>query len=119
MVRVADLSLLDHAAKDKLIHALLAEIGTLHARIEKQDARIAALEAKLGEPPKTPDNSSLPPSRGQKPSPDPGLAKDKRKAHPGAHRPLHPDPTARCDGVFLPALRRRCRREAAMRPRGL
>lgn len=29
-------------------------------------ARIAELEAKLGKPPRTPDNSSLPPPRGQK-----------------------------------------------------
>ena len=96
MVGVPDLSLLDHGAKDKLIHALLAEIDLLHARIEKQEARIAALEAKLGEPPKTPDNSSLPPSKGQKPSQDPA-GRDRRKAHPGAHRPLHPDPTAKRD----------------------
>jgi len=31
-------------------------------------ARVAELEAKLDVPPKTPDNSSLPPSRGQKPN---------------------------------------------------
>ena len=30
------------------------------------NARVAALEAKLNIPPKTPDNSSLPPSTGQK-----------------------------------------------------
>lgn len=47
-----DLSRLTPAEKDALILALLD--------------RIAALEAKLGEPPKTPDNSSLPPSHSQK-----------------------------------------------------
>ena len=30
------------------------------------ERRISELEAKLGEPPKTPDNSSLPPSKAQK-----------------------------------------------------
>ena len=34
-------------------------------------ARVAELEAKLGLPPKTPDNSSTPPSQGKKPSADP------------------------------------------------
>jgi transposase len=31
-------------------------------------ARVAELEIKLGEPPKTPDNSSVPPSQGKKPN---------------------------------------------------
>ena len=57
-------------------------------------ARVAELEAKLGLPPKTPDNSSVPPSKGQKPS-EPSGPKDKAKPHVGAHRPLAPDPTAR------------------------
>ena len=38
------------------------------AQIEELTRRIAELEAKLGQPPKTPDNSSLPPSRGAKPN---------------------------------------------------
>lgn len=64
------------------------------AQIAALTARVAELEAKLGEPPKTPDNSSLPPSKGQKPS-APAAPKPKAKAHPGAHRPLHPNPTSR------------------------
>ena len=32
-------------------------------------ARVPELEAKLGLPPETPDNSRLPPSKGHKPSP--------------------------------------------------
>ena len=55
-------------------------------------ARIADLEAKLANPPKTPDNSSLPPSKGQKPNlPDRG--KKPRPDRPGAARALteHPD----------------------------
>ena len=59
MPQLPDLSQLSHAEKDALILALFQ-------RLEAADRRIAALEAKLGEPPKTPDNSSLPPSKGQK-----------------------------------------------------
>ena len=35
-------------------------------RVQSLTARVEALEAKLAEPAKTPDNSSLPPSKGQK-----------------------------------------------------
>ena len=52
---------LSHAEKDALILALWAQVQTL-------TARIAELEAKASEPPKTPDNSSTPPSKGQKPN---------------------------------------------------
>jgi len=54
-----DLSLLSQAEKDALIRALWQ-------RLDVAERRIAELEAKLGEPPKTPDNSSVPPSKGQK-----------------------------------------------------
>jgi transposase len=70
------------ADKDAMITALLA--------------RIAELEAKLGLPPKTPDNSSVPPSKGQKPS-EPSTPRGNARPHAGAHRPLHPDPTAKRD----------------------
>jgi transposase len=59
--QLPDLSDLGHAEKDALIRALFQ-------RLEAAERRIAELEAKLGEPPKTPDNSSLPPSNGQKPN---------------------------------------------------
>src|SRR5215207_8632967 len=61
MDRLPDLSSLSHAEKDALIHALWAQARAL-------TARVAELEAKLGLPPKTPNNSSLPPSQGKKPS---------------------------------------------------
>ena len=54
-------------------------------------ARVAALEAKLNIPPKTPDNSSLPPSTGQK-SNRPDAAKTPRKGRPGVARALAANP---------------------------
>ena len=63
MDRLPDLAWLSHAEKDALIHALWAQVQAL-------TARVAELEAKLDLPPKTPDNSSLPPSRGKKPNRD-------------------------------------------------
>jgi transposase len=63
MDRLPDLSSLSHDEKDALIHALWALVQAL-------TERVAALETKLGLPPKTPDNSSLPPSQGKKPNRD-------------------------------------------------
>jgi transposase len=61
MTELPDLSQLTHEEKDALIRALWAQVQAL-------TVRVAELEARLGTPPKTPDNSSLPPSRGQKPN---------------------------------------------------
>ena len=58
-----DLSQLSSEEKDALVRALWERVGELASRV-------AELEAKLGDPPKTPDNSSVPPSRGQKPNRD-------------------------------------------------
>lgn len=76
---------LDHLSKEELIALVLA-----------LSARVAALEAKLSKPPKTPNNSSTPPSQAQKASGE-AKAKPKGEAHAGAHRPLHPKPTSRRD----------------------
>ncbi|NEU15064.1 hypothetical protein G3T14_23800, partial [Methylobacterium sp. BTF04] len=56
------------AALMERIEALVAQNAALMAENARLTARVAALEAKLGLPPKTPDNSSLPPSKGQKSS---------------------------------------------------
>jgi len=61
MTELPDLSQLTHDEKDALIRALWAQVQAL-------TVRVAELEVKLDGPPKTPDNSSLPPSRGQKPN---------------------------------------------------
>ena len=55
------------------------------------NARVAALEAQLKIPPKTPDNSSLPPSTGQKAN-RPDVPKPPRKGRPGVTRALNPNP---------------------------
>jgi len=95
------------AALLERIEALVAQNATLmaeNARLATQNAallaRVVALEAKLGLPPKTPDNSSLPPSKGQKRS-LPSVAKRKAKPHPGACRLLHPSPTRHRDVLAL------------------
>ena len=54
--------------------------------------RVAELEARLGVPPKTPENSSVPPSRGRKPSVG-RKRKGRRKGRPGVARALDPNPT--------------------------
>jgi transposase len=96
--------------KDAWIAALLARVEELAARVAVLEASAgelraenallraenAALRDKLGSPPKTPDNSSVPPSRGQKPSGS-SAPRRKSKPHAGAHRPLHPDPTRKRD----------------------
>src|SRR6201986_4142348 len=61
------------AGRDERIDQLLAQVKALNARI-------AELEAKRDRPPKTPDNSSLPPSRGQKANAEPPANKRRRKA---------------------------------------
>ena len=98
-----DFARLSSSEKDALIATLLARIDELAARVEALEAGNAALRAenaalreKLNLPPKTPDNSSTPPSRGHKA--DGGAeTKPKSRAHAGAHRPLHPNPTTRRD----------------------
>src|ERR1700704_5165464 len=105
-----DLTLLDSAGKDALILALIERLNDLTARLEILEAdntafraenpalraENAELRAKLNLPPKKPDNSSTPPSRGQKGS-EGEQRKPKGKPHAGAHRELHPHPTRRCD----------------------
>ena len=96
-----DLTTLSHAEKDALIVALFGRLAVAEARIAAQDARIATLEAWIGEltrPPKTPDNSSKPPSQGQKQNmPATGADRPPRKSRPGTGRALHPNPNREID----------------------
>jgi transposase len=102
---------LSHLEKDALIAALTARlvladerIAAQAARIAAQDARISALEARLDEltrPPKTPSNSSKPPSQGQKQDlPAPGIDRPPRKSRPGVGRTLHPNPNRTIDQLL-------------------
>ncbi len=110
MIRRPNFSSLSSAEKDALIATLFARIEELSERLaalEAENAALrtenvalraenAALREKLKLPPKTPDNSSLPPAKGQKSNGENTL-RPKGKAHPGAHRLLHPNPTRKRD----------------------
>ena len=89
MPPLPNLSGLTHAEKDALILALWQ-------RVHAAEQRLAELEARLNSPPKTPDNSSLPPSKGQKPNqPDRSERKGPRQGslgRKGGGRPLACDP---------------------------
>ena len=89
MTACPDLSQLSHAEKDALILALLQ-------RLAAAKQRIAELEARRDEPAKTPDNSNVPPSKGQKPNrPEQGKRIGPRNAslgRKGGGRPLARDP---------------------------
>lgn len=92
MVEPPDLSGLTGAEKDALILALIERVNGLLGEVERLRERVSELEAKLGQPPKTPDNSSLPPSRGWKASGE-ASRQPRGKPHKGSHRELHPHPT--------------------------
>ena len=69
MTESPDLTQLSDAQKDALIQALLAQLAAAQETIAELRERVGELEAqlaKLTRPPKTPDNSSKPPSQGQK-----------------------------------------------------
>src|SRR6266403_2793797 len=75
-------------SKEELIALTLAQA----AQIEELTRCIGKLEARLGGPPKTPDNSSLPPSQGRKPNRAERRAAKKRKGRPGVFRALAANP---------------------------
>src|ERR1700732_166641 len=80
-----DREALEQLSKDQLIELVLS----LFQRVADLEARID----ELSRPPKTPDNSSTPPSQGRKPNATPASkAERRRKGCPGGARGLHPDP---------------------------
>jgi transposase len=92
---------------------LTARVAELVAQNQALMARIAELEA-LHKPPKTPDNSSLPPSRGQKANvAEPPRKNNARKGHPGVARALAENPDAIRDIYAL-----RCACGATLAPAG-
>jgi transposase len=90
-----DLSKLSHAEKDALILSLVGQLEAALARIAELEKRLAEFER----PPKTPDNSSLPPSKGHK-SDRPAGDKAPRKSRPGVGRALEPNPDRTVDATL-------------------
>jgi transposase len=90
-----DLSRLSHAEKDDLILSLFARLDVALARIAELETRLEVLER----PPKNPDNSSLPPSKGQK-SERPAGDKALRRSRPGVGRMLEPNPDRVVDATL-------------------
>jgi transposase len=85
---------LSRLSNDDLIVLILAQADAIARQTAQNEAlakRVAELEAKLGKPPKTPDNSSVPPSQGHKPNRAERRAA-KRKSHPGVARALSESP---------------------------
>ena len=79
------------AEQDARIAELTALVESQAATITRLENRVAELEEKLGKPPKTPNNSSLPPSSGQKPN-LPERERKGRKGRPGVTRDLAENP---------------------------
>ena len=77
-----------------LLTALLKQNEDLLAQVKVLLARIAELEARNGQPPKTPDNSSKPPSSGQKANVEQPMARKTRKGRAGIARALCANPDA-------------------------
>ncbi len=71
---------------------LVALVLGLSEQVAVLQARVAELEAGLDVLPKTPDNSSLPPSRGQKANIAKTAKKRRRKGRPGTTRRLAENP---------------------------
>jgi len=85
---------LQKLGKEDLIALVLAQadvVAKLTDQVTLLEKRLADLEAKLGKPPKTPDNSSIPPSQGHKPSRQERRAAA-RKGRPGVARALAENP---------------------------
>jgi transposase len=91
-VNRAALLSLSHGDLIALVQAQQAQIEAQAQQIIVLTARIVELEGRLAAPAKTPDNSSIPPSKGQK-SNLPDRPKKPRGGHPGVARALteHPD----------------------------
>ena len=71
---------------------LVALVLGLSEQVAALQARVAELEARLDVPPKTPNNSSLPPSTGQKANIAKTAKKRRRKGHSGTTRKLAENP---------------------------
>jgi transposase len=83
-------------AESRELRGCVQQLESENLALRQENTALAAENAKLREkldlPKKTPDNSSTPPSKGEKPS-EAETRQPKAKPHKGAHRPLHPNPT--------------------------
>ena len=80
----------DSLSKEELVALVLAQMEQIRVLTEQNaalTARVAEFEARLNVPPKTPGNSSLPPSKGEKAN-RAGKEKKPRKGRPGVARKL-------------------------------
>ena len=77
---------------------LIALIEALTKQIDVLTKRVAALEAELGKPSKTPDNSSVPPSQGHKASGERAKAEGQAPCRLSPAAASEPDAAARCPG---------------------
>lgn len=85
---------LESLSKDALISLVLAQAEQNQALAK----RVTELEAKLGQPAKTPSNSSTPPSKGEK-AKRPEKPKKRRKGRPGVTRQLAENPDKVVDAI--------------------
>src|SRR5271157_3636806 len=97
-----DRETLDSLDKETLIRLILSQVEAIERltrEVEALRADNGELRAKLNLPPKTPENSSTPPSQGHKVSGEERKTSEgkRRKSHAGVHRPLHPNPTVKRD----------------------
>src|SRR5271165_4920733 len=87
---------LSNLSSEELIELVLAQAAQIEAQaaqIEELTRRIAELEAKLGGPPKTPDNSSTPPSQARSPTGPSAARPTSERAARGCSGRLHPTRT--------------------------
>jgi transposase len=114
-----DRETLDSLDKERLVRLILSQVDAIERltmEVEALRADNAKLRAKLDLPPKTPENSSTAPSQGHKVSGEERKTPEgkRRKSHAGAHRPLHPNPTAKRD-IFAGSCQQ-CGADVSRRP---
>lgn len=93
MTAPPDLADLGRSELEALVVSLFAQVAALATVNERLTVRLAEVEARLAAPPKTPDNSSTPPSRGLKAN-RPALPPKPGGPRGGHARRLHESPDA-------------------------
>ena len=93
MTAPPDLADLSRSELEALVVSLFAQVAALATVNERLTAWLTEVEARLAAPPKTPDNSSTPPSRGLKAN-RPALPPKPGGPRGGHARRLHESPDA-------------------------